>query len=80
MKDCDKKDWKPCGRHGCDQCHSYLLHESTQELNVSTVYKSDMMTDCSSVFMVQMIEAIGQGDKRWPKVAAWDSGANLNLL
>ena len=42
VKDCDKKDYKRCNKNGCDQRHSYLLHESPQEPSVNTVYKSDM--------------------------------------
>ncbi len=31
VKDCEKKDYRPCNKNGCDQRHSYLLHESAQE-------------------------------------------------
>ena len=80
VKDCDKKDYRPCGKNGCDQRHSYLLHESAQEPSVNTVYKSNMMSECSSVFMAQVIPVLGSRDEHCPAVAMWDSGANLNLI
>ena len=42
--------------------------------------QSDMMSKCSSVFMVQIIPILGSRDEHRPVVRMLDSGANLNLI
>ncbi len=47
---------------------------------MNTVYNSDMMSDCSSVFMVQIKPTLGSCDEHCPAVTMWESCANLNLI
>ena len=80
LANCDKPDWKPCGRGGCDQRHSWLLHEAVQEAVVATTYKTDTIPSDSTEFWVQKVDVLDHDGEPCSAVAMWDGGANMNLI